>query len=129
MTYELIDSTIVTADGSPLTPTTANQTLATIPIPENHFKYILVHFEIEIAMVSSPVVQQIDLELINDATVIKTFNFSPGSASVVGIVNYNIELPVAKNNEGDIILQLGNAAAADVDTSIMVKAAWCAGIG
>jgi hypothetical protein len=129
MTYELLDGTVVIADGSGLTPTTANQTLITIPIPENHFKYLLVHIDLEIAMVSSPVVQQIDLELINDATVVKTFNFSPGAVDVIGIWDYNIEFPVAKNNSGNIILQLGNAGAADVDTTIKTKGAWVAGIG
>lgn len=130
MTYELLDSTIVSADaGSPLSPTTANQTLATILIPENHFKYILVHFEMEVAMVTSPVVQAIDLELINNATVVKTFNFSPGAVDVLGIVKFDIEWPVAKNDNGNIILQLGNAATADPDISFKVKGIWCAGIG
>lgn len=130
MTYELLDSTIVTADAeTPLAPTTANQTLATILIPENHFKHILVHIELEIAMVTTPVVQEIDLELINDSTVIKTFNFSPATTTSLGIWPYSIEFPVAKNNEGEIILQLGNAATADPDTSFKVKGIWCAGVG
>lgn len=128
MVFDLLPVT-VTADGTGLTPTTANQELASIAIPENKsYQYILVHFAIEVAMVTSPVVQQIDLELLNDSTVVKTFNFSPGAVDVVGIQNFSITFPVAKNNSGTISLQLGNAGAADVDTSIMVKAIWAAGV-
>jgi len=128
MVFDLLPVT-VTADGSGLTPTTANQELASIAIPENRsYKYILVHFQVEVAMVSSPVVQQIDLELLNDSTVVKTFNWSAGATDVVGIQDFGITWPVAKNNSGTISLQLGNAAAADVDSSIMIKGIWAAGV-
>lgn len=129
MTYELIDSTVSLADGTPLTITTANQTLHTMPIPQNSFRYLMVHIDLEIAMVASPVVQQIDFELMNDAAVIKTFNFSPGAIDVIGIIDYNIQWPVQKNNSGNIILQLGNAPGVDVDTSVKVKGAWATGVG
>lgn len=129
MTFDILDSTVVTADGTALTPTTSNQTLATITIPENKsFKYILVNIDLEVAMVASPVVQQIDLELINDVTVVKTYNFSPGAVDVIGIQDYNISFPVAKNNSGVIVLQLGNAGSADPDISFKVKSIWCAGV-
>ena len=128
MVYEIIDGTVVTADGTGLTPTTSNQTLCTIPIPENKYRWLMVYIDLEIAMVASPVVQQIDFELINDATVIKTFNFSPGAVDVIGIVDYNILFPLQKNNSGNLILQLGNAGAADVDTTIKTKAIWVAGV-
>jgi len=128
MVFEIIDGTVVSADGTGLTPTTANQTLCTIPIPENKYKWLMVSIDLEIAMVASPVVQQIDLELMNDATVIKTFNFSPGAVDVIGIVDYNIVWLMQKNNSGSIILQLGNAGAADVDTTIKTKGIWVAGV-
>jgi hypothetical protein len=129
MTFEFLDTMLVTADGSGLTPSTANQTLATIAVPESKsYKFILVHFELEMAMVTSPVVQQLDIELINDATVVKTWNLSPGATDVLGIHNYAFTFPVAKNNSGSIIVQLGNAAGADADTSIKVKLIWAAGV-
>ena len=129
MVFDLLDSTVVTADGTPLTITTANQTLATVTVPESRsYKYVILNATLEIAMVSSPVVQQVDFEILNDATVVKTFNFSPGAIDVIGIWNYHISFPVQKNNSGKIVLQLGNAGAADVDTSIKVKNIWCAGV-
>lgn len=128
MVLDILDGTVVTADGTGLTPTTANQTLVTIPIPENHYKWLIVNIDLEIAMVTTPVVQQIDLELINDSTVIKTFNFSPGATDVLGIWDYNIRFPVQKNNSGNIILQLGNAGAADVDTTIKAKSVFVEGV-
>ena len=128
MVFDLLDSTVTTADGTPLTITAANQTLATTTIPESRsYKYVLYNCTLEIAMVASPVVQQIDFEIMNDAAVIKTFNFSPGAVDVIGIWNYHISFPIQKNNSGTIVLQLGNAAV-DPDVSIKVKNIWCAGV-
>jgi len=130
MTFDLLDSMLVTADSSPaLTPSTANQTLATIDVPEGRsYKYILVCCQIEIAKVSSPVVQEVNIEILNDSTVVKTFNWSAQTTSALGIDNLNITWPVAKNNAGTITIQLGNAGAADVDSSFVVKGIWAAGI-
>ncbi len=128
MVFDLLDSTVTTADGTPLTITAANQTLATITVPESRsYKYVLVNVGMEIAMVASPVVQQIDFEILNDGTVVKTFNFSPGAVDVIGIWNYHISFPLQKNNSGTIVIQLGNAAV-DPDVSIKVKNIWCAGV-
>jgi hypothetical protein len=129
MVFDLLDSTVQVADGTGLTITTANQTLATTTIPESRsYKYVLYNATLEIAMVASPVVQQIDFELLNDAVVVKTFNFSPGAIDVIGITTYHISFPVQKNNSGTLILQLGNAPAVDVDVTIKVKDIWCAGV-
>jgi hypothetical protein len=129
MTFDLLDQYTVLADGSGVTPTTADQVLVTITVPEQKsHKYYWVHFEIEAAMVTTPVVQQLDLEILNDTTIVKTFNYSPGATDVVGIHQLGFQHLVAKNTGGTIVLRLGNAGAADVDTTIKVKNVVVAGV-
>lgn len=129
MTFDLLDQYTVLADGAGVTPTTADQVLVTLTVPEQKsHKYYWIHFQLEAALVTTPVVQQLDLEILNDATIVKTFNFSPGATDVLGIHQIAFSTLVAKNTKGTISLRLGNAGAADVDTTIKVKNVVVAGV-
>lgn len=126
--FELLDEYTVLADGSGITPTTADQALVTLAIPERQgVKYYLCHFDIEIEKVTTPVAQTLDIEILNEAVVVKTFNYFP--TTDVETVPYSITHPVAKNTSGTITLRLGNANAADVDTTFTVKNVWVAAVG
>lgn len=130
MVFQLLDQYTVLADDSGTTPTTADQVLVTITVPEQKsFKYYWVHFEIQVALVTTPVVQQLDFEILNDASVVKTFNWSPGATNIVGIHQLGFQHLVAKNTGGTIVLRLGNAGAADVDSTFTVKNVVVAGVG
>lgn len=126
--FDLLDEYTVVADSSSFLPTTADQTIFSISIPERRgVKYYLLHVDLYITTTGTSQVQILDFEIKNDATVVKTFNYSP--KALVDREGYSITFPVAKNTVGTISLQLGNAGTADAQTTIIVKDVWAAAVG
>lgn len=126
--FDLLDEYTISADSANFSPTTADQTLFSLNIPERKgLKYYLLHIDLYIATTATSVVQTLDLEIKNDNTIIKTFNYSP--KALIDREMYSITYPVAKNTTGSISLQLGNAGSADAQTTVVIKDVWAAAVG
>lgn len=72
------------------------------------------------------VAQTLDLEVLNEAATIETFNVR--STAAIGVFVVPIVVFIRKNNKGTITLRLGNAPGNDAQTAVQIKQASIVGI-
>lgn len=119
MPSEIIASSVDLADGTPISPTTANQTIKTWNINENKAEYIRMNVMLEIERTATSQAQTLNFEVLNGASVAKTINRK--TYAQLEFDNVELSVLVKKHDRGVLVLRLGDAGAADAQTTITHK--------